>query len=77
MSNLGQDVDEAGVEMASDAGGFSVFLPIFSAAAGQVLPELNEVRGSTFCGKVVFVQDCLGPGEVGEEAPDGTTVDAD
>ena len=76
-TNFGNDVDEAGVEMASEAGGLSVLLPVvFGGYLEKLVPELKEIFTGTVLGEGVFVEDCLRSGDIGKEAADGVSVDA-
>jgi hypothetical protein len=70
------DVDEPGIHMAPESGMLIVLLPaVFGCYLDEFVPQLNEICGRTFWGKVVFVKDCFCPGDVGKEVPDGAAVD--
>jgi hypothetical protein len=75
-ADFGKDEDEASIEMAADAGMLAVGLPVvvFRGLA-EIGDEEIEVRAWDVVGKVLFVEDGLGAGDVGEEATDGIAID--
>jgi cytochrome c biogenesis protein CcmG/thiol:disulfide interchange protein DsbE len=77
-ADFGQDVDEACVEMAADAGLFAVCLPVVvSSGLEKIDGERVEVGAGKVGGEVFFVEDGFGSGDVGQEAADGVAIDAD
>jgi hypothetical protein len=77
-ADFGQDVDEACVEMAADAGLFAVCLPVVvSSGLAKIDGERVEVGAGKVGGEVFFVEDGFGSGDVGQEAADGVAIDAD
>ena len=75
---FGDDVDKAGVEMASEAGFVSVLLPVvFGGYLEEFGLQLCEIVTWCVLGEAVFVEDSLGAGDVRQEAADGEAVDAD
>ena len=75
-ADFGDDVNEPGIHVAPESWMLSVLLPIvFGCYLDEFVPQLNEICGRTFWGKVVFVKDRLRPGDVGKEVPDGSAVD--
>ena len=77
-AEFGQDVDEAGVEMAGKAGALAIGLPIVvDGCLVEVVDEKGEVGRWGVRGKVFLVEDGFGAGDVGEEAADGELVDVE
>jgi hypothetical protein len=77
-SDLGQDIEPAGIEMAGESRGLAVGLPVVvSGGLEEILVQIVEIGAGCFGGKVLFVEDGFGPGDVGKEAADGVAVDAD
>jgi hypothetical protein len=77
-ADLGQDEEEACVKMTTDTGRFSIGLPVIvSGRLKEVFGEDVEVRAGEVGGKVLFVEDGFGAGDVRKEAAHGVAVDAD
>ena len=75
---FGHDVDEAGVEMASETGFVSILLPVlFGGYLEEFVLQLSKVVAWNVLGETAFVKDGLGSGDVGKEAADREAVDAD
>jgi hypothetical protein len=73
-----QDKDEAGEEVAAEAGRVAIFFPVvFSRCLDEVFSEGVEVGAGGIGGKVFFVQDGFGAGDVGKKAAGGEAVDTD
>ena len=76
--DLGQDVDEAGVEMAAKAGGLAIGVPIVvDGCLVEVGDDEGEIGRRGVSGEVFLVEDGFGAGDVGEEAADGELVDVE
>jgi hypothetical protein len=74
---LGEDEDEAGEEMAADARWSAKFFPVvFGGGLSEILGQDVEIGAGDVGGKVLFVEDGLGAGDVGQEAPGGEAIDA-
>jgi hypothetical protein len=75
-ADLGEDEDEAGVEMAADAGWVTIFFPVvFGGCLSEVLHQKVEIRAGDVIREVLFVEDGLGAGDVGKETPGGEAID--
>ena len=78
MPTFGQNEDEVGIEMAGKAGLLAVRLPVVVVGCLVEFPgKIVEIRAGGIGGKVLFVENGFGPGNVWDEAADATTVDAD
>jgi len=76
--DFGKDEDEAGVEVTAEAWLLSVGFPVvISGCLEEVVSELGEVGAGNVCGKVLFVEDGFGTGDVGDEVAYRVAIDAD
>jgi hypothetical protein len=77
-SDFGKDEDETGVEMATDTRVFAIGLPVvIGGGLEKIFGEKVKVGAGDVDGKVLLVEDGFSAGDVGEEASDGITVDAE
>ena len=77
-ADLGEDKDEAGEEVAADAGALAVFFPIvIDRCLSEVLYHDVEIGAGEVGGEVLLVEDGFGAGDVGQEGSGGESVDAD
>ena len=77
-ANLGQDIEPAGIDMASDSRGFPIGFPVVvSGGLKEILAQVVQIGARNIGGKFLFVEDGFRPRDVGKEAMSGVTVDAD